>query len=54
MACFGGELVVSPSNWWEVFSRLNESTFGITGDWNLFGRKFRTVRPYSFSLSLAA
>jgi len=53
MACFGGELVVSPSNWWEVFSAVvgavftkhstaitltpEGSTFRVTGVWNLLG-----------------
>jgi hypothetical protein len=61
MAYFGGELVVSPSNWWKVFSHLNESTFRITEDWNLLGGRSdgaggpdRTTRAYAFSLPLAA
>jgi hypothetical protein len=34
MACFGEELVVSPSNWWEVFSRAtkNESSADLRRD----------------------
>jgi hypothetical protein len=50
MACFGGELVVSPSDSWEVFWAAiftkhctvitltpERASFRITGDWDLLG-----------------
>jgi len=46
MACFGGELVVSPSNWWEVFSRAMKNEF--SGD---LRRDFVTQRKKSKAIS---